>query len=204
MAGRITFTDTILGRVAYIKIDGTTYATSSDGLTIAYVAEYQIEKVVGRIAPRTRIGKQYFRIDCMLPENTLDNLQLAWNLPGSITDAGSYHNLYLGKMQALTGHEIDIYGWLLGGTGQRRMRHWFFDQVYLFEPKAQQYNPAALATVAVSFFAFGNSNATAGQEFGYIDNDYPTGLSAPSANTLLLETGDYLLEESGYYTLLES
>ncbi len=166
MAGRIDYQKTFLGRVQYLTIDGIQYPVADDGVTITQAAQYIMQPVVGSLAPRVTVGFTYYRIDAVLPENILQNLQIAWNLGASAwTSYPNFDQLNLATFQTVTTRALTIVG---TPNNTARTRIYTFPQCCLFEPKPQVLVPTAPVKIPVSFYAYGSDSATAGQEFGTV------------------------------------
>lgn len=161
-------TKTILGRVKQIKVDGTAYPVTGDGATITCTYEYQYRPIVGSAAPRISILRQYYRVDCMLPEFTLANLRLAWNMPNAIVSGANFDTLYLGLVSTVTVRSLEVTGYVYTDPKQRR---YIFRKACFFEPKPIQLNSASVTYIPVSFYCYADETQTTGQEFGYIESD---------------------------------
>ncbi len=199
MASRIFVGDVFTGRVREILIDGISYPSTNDGVNITPVAQYDLKFVAGSMAPRVRVLSQYYKIDLVLAENTLSALQLAWNLTLSPLSTGTFNTLPLGKVQTPTVHTLQVNVHVNSGA---RMRRFIFDQVCFFDLHPQVNAPQNLVNIPCSFYAYANSAATAGYEFGRIESDDPIIIS-PSAFALLTESSGYLLTEYGEYLLID-
>lgn len=163
-------TATVLGRVKHIVIDGTNYPVESTGVTVTYTAEYSLKPVVGSAAPRKTLIRQSYRVDALLIENTLANLKLAWDAPGTITvDAPTgIATLAIGLTQQVTVHTLEVHGYVYGVN---KYRKYIFRKACLFELKPQQHTPTGLVLIPVTFFCYPDETQAAGSEFGSITQD---------------------------------
>jgi len=164
----IDYTKTFVGQVKQILIDGVAYPVDSSGVTITNVYEYSYKSVVGSAAPRVRVLRQYFRVDTIVPENTLALIKMAWNQPNAITNGANFDTLWLGLASSVTVHTLRVDGYVYG---RPKMRRYYFNKACFFEPKPQQHNPTGNVAVALSFFCYPDETQTTGQEFGYIQQD---------------------------------
>lgn len=164
----IDYTKTFVGQVKQIAIDGTNYVVDASGVTITHAYEYSLKPVVGSAAPRIRILRQFYRVDAILPENTLAALRLAWNQSVAINTGANFDTLYLGLISTITVHTLRVDGYVYG---RPKMRRYTFNKAVFFEPKPQQHNPTANVPIPVSFYCYADETQSAGQEFGTVTQD---------------------------------
>lgn len=161
----IDYTKTFVGQVKQVVIDGVNYPVDSNGATITNVYEYSYKPVVGSAAPRVRVLRQYYRVDCIVPENTLALLKMAWNQPNAISSNANFDTLYLGLASTVDVHTLRIDTYVYGRPKQRQ---YYFNKACFFEPKPQQHNPTGNVNIPVSFFCYPDETQTTGREFGYV------------------------------------
>lgn len=173
-------TQTFLGGVDYIKIDGTAYDVyGPDGVTIIPHQDIASNLVVGRAAPRVIIKSAFFVVEASLPENTLELLHIAWNTPTAVslyTSGDDKHDyLYLGMPpQTPTEHTLEVSGYDrfyyqdsdVLSTEQQRLYH--FHRVVAYNPQHQQLHYDNIAIIPVRFLCIADPTQPATQEFGYI------------------------------------
>lgn len=162
-----------VGGVPYIDIDGIDYAISSDGCVIEKVADMGITNVVGKPAPRVVERTSHYIVNVSMLENTLEMLQLAWNLPSAISYGASHDYLYLGISSAPATHTLAVRGWsgLGGDQSKRRWREWYFRKVISFEPQPQDLGVGNTVFIPVRFYCYADSTQASGEEFGYVQQE---------------------------------
>jgi len=163
---------TFLGGVKKIKIDTTEYEVfGDDGVVIEYVADIVSKPVVGSAEHRVRVRAQHFVVQASLPENTLEALNLAWNQAGVTTPGGEvpvWDYVYLGVIQTLTSHTLEVTGYDRRESGVIQERTWHFNKVYSYDVQPQELTPTGIAVIPVRFICVADPTQASGQEFGYV------------------------------------
>ena len=157
----------VLVGIGDFKIDSTSMGSTRGGVSITKDVE-TFEKLVDQELSPVGMSKvrETYKVSTEIAETDLDNIKILWDVPNTVTTAGSTRTLSWGTTDTVTYKELEFYGKSPEGLDRKFLCY----KAFISEIGDSVLAKDEITVVPITFTLYADTDKPDGKQIGYMED----------------------------------